>query len=95
MIIAPAKPINTAIQRRSRTFSPRNSAAPIVTKIGPVKPKAVTLAKVVSGKPMNHRNIPPAWMAPRNTCSGRRSVRMARCRPSFRTIGISISVPKK
>ena len=40
----PAKPTSTAIRRRRRNRSPRNSAAPMVTKIGAVKPSAVTWA---------------------------------------------------
>src|SRR5438067_6818217 len=42
MIMAPPNPTSTAAQRLSRTSSPRNSAAPMVTKIGPVKPSAVS-----------------------------------------------------
>ncbi len=68
MIMAPMKPTMTAIQRRSRTFSERNSAAPIVTKIGPVKPSAVISARVVSGSATNHSIMPAVWMAPRATC---------------------------
>jgi hypothetical protein len=60
MIMAPPKPTNTAAQRRSRTSSPRNSAAPMVTKIGPVKPSAVISARLVSGSAANHRNMPQA-----------------------------------
>ena len=59
MIMAPPKPISTAAQRRSRTSSPRKSAAPMVTKMGPVKPSAVSSARLISGKPTNHRNMPP------------------------------------
>ena len=64
MIMAPAKPTSTAIQRRSRTISPRNSAAPMVTKIGPVKPSAVMSASVVSGRATNHSIMPEVWMTP-------------------------------
>ena len=56
--MAPAKPTMTAIQRRRRTSSPRKRAAPMVTKIGPVKPSAVISASVVSGKATNHSIMP-------------------------------------
>ncbi len=72
MIMAPMKPTKTAIQRRIRTSSRRNNAAPMVTKIGPVKPSAVISARVVSGSAMNHRNMPTVWMAPREMCRPRR-----------------------
>ena len=74
MIMAPAKPTRTAIQRRSRTSSCRNSAAPMVTKIGPVKPSAVISASVVSGSATNHNIMPAVWMAPREMCRPSRLV---------------------
>ena len=74
MIMAPAKPTMTAIQRLRRTSSPRNSAAPMVTKIGPVKPSAVISARVVSGNATNHSIMPAVWMAPREICRPRRLV---------------------
>ena len=74
MIMAPMKPTMTAIQRRRRTFSARNSAAPIVTKIGPVNPSAVISARVVSGSATNHSIMPAVWMAPREICNGNRRV---------------------
>ena len=74
MIMAPAKPTMTAIQRRSRTSSARNSAAPMVTKIGPVKPSAVISASVVSGRATNHSIMPAVWMTPREICRPRRLV---------------------
>ena len=72
--MAPMKPTMTASQRRSRTSSPRNSAAPMVTKIGPVKPSAVISARVVSGRATNHSIMPTVWMAPRETCRPSRLV---------------------
>ena len=72
--MAPANPTSTAIQRRRRTSSPRKSAAPMVTKIGPVKPNAVSSARVVSGKATNHSIMPEVWMAPRKRCNGSRLV---------------------
>ncbi len=68
MIMAPAKPTSTAIHRRRRTSSRRKSAAPMVTKMGPVKPSAVSSARVVSGKATNHRTMPIVWRAPREMC---------------------------
>ena len=47
----PAKPIRMAIQRRTRTTSPRNSVASSVAKSGAVKPSAVACANGVMERP--------------------------------------------
>ena len=93
--MAPKKPTMTAIQRRSRTSSWRNSAAPMVTKIGPVKPSAVISASVVKGSATNHSIMPALWMAPREICKAARRVRKDRAMPSRKMIGSRNIEPKK
>ena len=57
-ISTPASPISAATQRSQRMRSPSNQAAPIMMKIGPVKPMAVVSASVMCGMAVNHRHRP-------------------------------------
>ena len=57
-ISTPASPIIAATQRSQRMRSPSSQAAPIMMKIGPVKPMAVVSASVMCGMAANHRYSP-------------------------------------
>ena len=58
MISAPTNPTAMAMMRRMRMTSPRNSAAPTVTKIGPVKDSAVISASGISVTAVNPLSMP-------------------------------------
>ena len=58
----------TAAQRAGTIFSPKNQAAPIMMKIGPVKPMAVMSASGIFGSAANHSISPTVWKAPRRNC---------------------------
>jgi len=45
--MAPAKPTNTATQRRTRTISPSRSIAPTVANMGAVKLKATASPRFI------------------------------------------------
>ena len=68
MISVPMKPAKTAIQRRRRTTSGRNRAAPKVANSGAVKVRDVAVAKGISEMPVNHRNCEPTADRPRRPC---------------------------
>ena len=61
----PVKPMMAAIQRSLRMGSPKNQAAPIMMKIGPVKPMAVMSASGILGKAVNHNTSPSVCTPPR------------------------------
>ncbi len=76
-IIAPKKPIITALQRRIRTISPRKRAAPIVAKIGDEKESAVAWDIGISVTAQNPLVIPTRPSKLRTQNNGNLSVRMA------------------
>ena len=57
MIITPMKPMMVAVQRRARTSSPRNSAAPAVANSGTVKLSAIALSNGSSVSDVNPQSM--------------------------------------
>ena len=71
----PRKPITVADQRRSRTRSPRISAAPTVANSGAVKVNAVTSASGIRLKAVNRQSIADKPISERRACMPKRPVR--------------------
>ena len=78
MISTPASPTATALQRSSRTFSLRNSAANATEISGIAKLMAVASASGSSARPVNMKNIAKMPVRPRKKwpsgCCVRRAV---------------------
>ena len=64
----PTTPMAVATQRSQCMGSCKNMAAPIMMKIGPVKPMAVMSASAILGSAMNHNIRPTVCTAPRKNC---------------------------
>lgn len=74
MIKAPINPATVASQRQALTFSPWNTAAPMVANRGAVKLSAVASAMGIKDKARNQSNIATRPTSARNPCSPRRPV---------------------
>ena len=62
----PENPSNAATHRSQRMRSPKNQAAPSMTKMGPVNPMAVVSARPMRGRAMNHSIKAVVCTAPRH-----------------------------
>mgnify|MGYP002214532824 CR=1 FL=1 len=88
----PKNPIMIASQRRGPTFSPKNSIAKTVAKIGAVKLRAVNSAKGVIVTPVKKHSIDRPLMTPRMACNFGRLV-ASRRKPVVSSKGLSTRNP--
>ena len=94
MMSAPMNPAINAVQRRSRTFSPRMRIASTVANSGAVNPSACTTASGVIESAMKNITMATTLLDARSMCSPKRFVRSGP-RPCVANQGMSTRKPKK